>query len=86
MDYVLAVMIFIALFLNFVILMGFISAGGTDVLLDLFDKKSKRNRLARLLAKEIKKIYGNDTSVTMIHKDYELIISCKSKKQDKSND
>lgn len=86
MDYVLAVMIFIALTLNFAILMGFFGAGVANVLFDLFDKKAKRNRFAGLLAKEIKKAYGNDVAVTIIHEDYELVISCKSKNKDSNND
>lgn len=84
MDYVLAVMIFIALALNFALLCGLISSCGTNVIFDLFDKKLKQYRLADSLAKAVEKNNKNFKAVVIISGDYEILIARKVK--DSNND
>ncbi|MFQ0995635.1 hypothetical protein [Gilliamella bombi] len=84
MDYFFAVMIFIALTLNFTLLCGLVGSGASSSILDLFDKKFKQYRLAGSLAKAVEKANKDFKAVVIIHGDYEILVARKVK--DSTND
>ncbi|MCX8641696.1 MULTISPECIES: hypothetical protein [unclassified Gilliamella] len=79
MDYFFAVMIFIALTLNFTLLCGLVGSGASSSILDLFDKKFKQYRLAGDLAKAVEKANKDFKAVVIIHGDYEILVARKVK-------
>ena len=74
-----AVMIFIALTLNFILLCGLVGSGASSSILDLFDKKFKQYRLAGSLAKAVEKANKDFKAVVIIHGDYEILVARKVK-------